>query len=73
LLNDLVHLLGVGDVESEGQHRVAEAFREIGDVCRFAAVAVTRSPRLRAASAQMRPNPREAPVMNHVFFMSIPP
>ena len=36
------------------------------------AVAVTLSPRWSAASAQMRPKPREAPVINHVFFILIP-
>jgi hypothetical protein len=31
------------------------------------AVATTRSPRSSAASAQMRPNPFEVPVMNQTF------
>jgi hypothetical protein len=31
------------------------------------AVATTLSPRASAPSAQMRPNPRDAPVMNHTF------
>src|SRR5579859_1129163 len=33
------------------------------------AVATTLSPRARAASAQMRPNPFEVPVMNHTLFV----
>jgi hypothetical protein len=36
LLNHLVHLRGVGDVECEGQHRVAKTPREIGDVSQLA-------------------------------------
>jgi hypothetical protein len=31
------------------------------------AVAATLSPRAIAASVQMRPNPRDAPVMNQIF------
>lgn len=34
-------------------------------------VTATRSPRSSAASAYSRPNPFEAPVMNHVFAMSV--
>ena len=36
LMNCLLHLRGVGDVESKGQYRVAKTFREIGYVCQFA-------------------------------------
>ena len=36
LMNCLLHLRGVGDVESEGQHRVTKTFSKIGDVRQFA-------------------------------------
>src|SRR5487761_640595 len=35
VMNCLFDLLGVGDVEGEGQHRVAKTSREIGNVCQF--------------------------------------
>ena len=73
LMNHLMHLRGVGDVEGEGSTASPKRSARSVTSASLRAVAVTRSPRLRAASAQMRPNPHEAPVMNHVFLMSIPP
>jgi hypothetical protein len=35
-MNCLLDLRGVGDVEGKGQRRIAESFREIGDVSQFA-------------------------------------
>src|SRR5260221_9824147 len=40
---------------------------------RFRAVAATRSPRKRAASAHARPNPFEVPVISHVLLIYVVP
>ena len=57
----------VVDVEP-GRRRRRRTFRPDPRVSTASrAVAATRSPRARAASAQMRPNPLDAPVMNQIF------
>jgi hypothetical protein len=71
LPNDLPYLFAMGYAERKGKNRVAESSVSSATSANFRPVAATLSPRLSAASAQMRPKPREAPVMNHVFFMWI--
>ena len=60
--------VSIGDVEREAKHARRRTSATSGSsVFASRAVATTLSPRSSAASAHMRPNPFDVPVMNQVF------
>ncbi len=72
LRHGLPDLRRIGHVERQRQDGVAETFLQVGDAGHVAGggghpVAAVAA----LASVQMRPKPREAPVMNQVFSMSV--
>jgi len=69
LLNDLGYLLRIGHVEGQWQNRLSEAILKICDVFQLARCCGDFVSTLKRGLGQMRPKPREAPVINQTLLL----
>ena len=69
LLNNLLHLFGIGHVEPQWQDGISEALLQVGDICQLASGSRDL---ISAFESGFRPDaakPSRGPVMNQVLFI----